>query len=301
MVRHLIASLEAACKSPSTFFSTLAVVGPPAFTEICRIFCVDRIAFRKERISFRKFFSKVMDKHGIKLYFTVGSVWHSVLTKRRTEVIVLYAHIVEGTCRNVLFKSREFSFRILSTMIHVVAKKIASACHLCKTHSAYVLRLGNRTTLQGDLKSATKFRSEVWIFRHVKSNSLTDSKIAADGVIVSFMCEDIVSAWFDLCNARIPWSFTITAHDRKHSGSNRSTPACRRIKRCVKTYFTCHFFKTLHVLFTFRTAKAAAVSVFILNLNTDNWTTIFYKKTFHLLVNCPVPFFNFRKIFLIVC
>ena len=98
------------------------------------------------------------------------------------------------------------------------------------------------------------------------------------------MAEHKVRIGGQLLYTGIPWGITIPSHHGNTIPDHGSAPSGCGIKRYIKSDFLCHPLQRPHMLLTFFSGKAAHVSVFILDLQSDHRTSVFIKKAFDLLI-----------------
>ena len=159
-----------------------------------------------------------------------------------------------------------------------------------------------------NLQAAPQLCRKVRKFFYVKGNSVTETVVTSDIVVISLMGKCIVSARLNFLSTLIPGSIAVAAHYRKHASSPGSAPASGRIKGKLKACVDGDFLKATHVsLSPLLFVETAAVTVLVLHLNTDYWLfcrrSIFWIRyeVAYLLINLFVPFFYGRKIFLVIC
>ena len=167
-------------------------------------------------------------------------VWLSELTKWSLEVVVLHRHIVIiGSLGALVFIKRSQAIRVCATMIHIVAKQVATTSEFHYSHRVGILRIYEWSTMIGCSHTATKFASEIRIIVVALSgfSLLSAELVGSDGCRTAegFEVESFIIGTSSLLDATLPEAVGIVAKQRKHLAkryrASECRPACASIER----------------------------------------------------------------------
>ena len=145
----------------------------------------------------------------------------SELAKRSLEVVGLNRHIVIiGSWRALVFIKCSQALRVCATMIHIVAKQVATASEFHYSQRVCILWIYEWSTMVGCSHTATKFASEIRIVVVALScfSLLIAELVGSDGsrAAEGFEVESFIVGTCSLLDATLPEAVGIVAKQRKH-------------------------------------------------------------------------------------
>ena len=159
-------------------------------------------------------------------------VWLSELTKWSLEVVVLHRHIVIiGSLGALVFIKRSQAIRVCATMIHIVAKQVATTSEFHYSQRISILWIHVWSAMIGCSHTATKFASEIRIIVVALSgfSLLSAELVGSDGCRTAegFEVESFIIGTSSLLDATLPEAVSIVAKQRKHLAKRYRASECR--------------------------------------------------------------------------
>ena len=213
------------------------------------------------------------------------------------EVIALYRQIVVVAGGPGFLQSAVFSIRIDAAVVHVIAQQIGSSSQHTDGLGLDVLRRGPGPSVGGHLKAASQLRRQIRADGGIKGEAcaVLPLQIRANVFILLVGGKYEIGAGGHLFHMLRPGSVNIAAQNGKGFPVHHvcAAPSRRRIIGYVKARFQRQLFQGTHMRHSlFPVGRAAAVAVFIFQLDADDGAAILTHHSFRLLAHLLIESFH---------